>query len=79
MQQLVGKNVRSVILTSGTLAPLKPLITELGIPIGVHLENPHIVTSAQVCVKIVSQGPDQEQLISNYQNRLVGAATNSIY
>lgn len=69
MQQLLGKNVRSVILTSGTLAPLKPLISELGIPINVRLENPHIVTSAQVCVKIVSCGPDKEPLISNYQNR----------
>lgn len=69
MQQLMGKNVRTVILTSGTLAPLKPLITELGIPIDVRLENPHIVTGAQVCVKIISQGPDQEPLISNYQNR----------
>lgn len=69
MQQLLGKNVRSVILTSGTLAPLKPLISELGIPINVRLENPHIVTSAQVCVKIVGSGPDKEQLLSNYENR----------
>lgn len=69
MQQLLGKNVRSVILTSGTLAPLKPLISELGIPIDVRLENPHIVTSAQVCVKVVGNGPDKEPLISNYENR----------
>lgn len=69
MQQLLGKNTRSVILTSGTLAPLKPLITELAIPIAVRLENPHIVTKAQVCVKVVTHGPDKEQLLSNYENR----------
>lgn len=69
MQHLLGKNVRSIILTSGTLAPLKPLISELDIPIAVNLENPHIVDSSQVCVKIISHGSDREQLNSNYENR----------
>ncbi|XP_055912686.1 regulator of telomere elongation helicase 1 homolog isoform X2 [Eupeodes corollae] len=69
MEQLLNKNVRSIILTSGTLAPLKPLIAELAIPIAQSLENPHIVGKSQVCVKIVSYGPDKELLISNYQNR----------
>ncbi|XP_026761253.2 regulator of telomere elongation helicase 1 homolog [Galleria mellonella] len=69
MKQLVEQNVRSIILTSGTLAPLKPLISELGIPIGVQLENPHIIKSNQICVKIISQGPDCTQLNSSYQNR----------
>lgn len=69
MKQLVDQQVRSIILTSGTLAPLKPLISELGIPIGVLLENPHIVSGNQICVKIVSQGPDGTQLNSNFQNR----------
>ncbi|KAJ8723007.1 hypothetical protein PYW07_004187 [Mythimna separata] len=69
MKQLMEQNVRSIILTSGTLAPLKPLTSELGIPIGVQLENPHIVKSNQICVKIMSQGPDGVMLNSNYQNR----------
>ncbi|OWR55404.1 regulator of telomere elongation helicase 1 protein [Danaus plexippus plexippus] len=69
MKQLLEQNVRSIILTSGTLAPLKPLISELGIPIGVQLENPHIVKSNQIHVKIIGQGPDSETLNSNYQNR----------
>ncbi|XP_026329662.1 regulator of telomere elongation helicase 1 homolog [Hyposmocoma kahamanoa] len=69
MKQLLDQNVRSIILTSGTLAPLKPLISELGIPIGVLLENPHIVKENQICVKIIGQGPDSTQLNSNYQNR----------
>lgn len=69
MKQLLDQNVRSIILTSGTLAPLTPLISELGIPIGVQLENPHIVKSNQICVKIIGQGPDGTPLNSNYQNR----------
>lgn len=69
MKQLIDQNVRSIILTSGTLAPLKPLVSELGIPIGVQLENPHIVKSNQICVKIIGQGPDSTQLNSSYQNR----------
>lgn len=69
MKQLLDQNVRSIILTSGTLAPLKPLTSELGIPIGIKLENPHIVKSNQICVKIIGQGPDGVQLNSNYQNR----------
>lgn len=69
MTQVLNKNVRSVILTSGTLAPLKPLISELGIPVKVRLENPHIIKKSQVYVRIVGQGPDNEPLISNYENR----------
>ncbi|XP_055628054.1 regulator of telomere elongation helicase 1 homolog [Toxorhynchites rutilus septentrionalis] len=69
MRQLLGANARSIILTSGTLAPLKPLISELDIPIAVKLENPHIIDGSQVCVKIVGQGPDKESLNSSYMNR----------
>lgn len=69
MQHLLGRNVRSIILTSGTLAPLKPLISELDIPISVQLENPHIIESNQVCVKIIGQGSDKVVLNSNFQNR----------
>lgn len=78
MQYLLGKNVRSIILTSGTLAPLKPLISELDIPISVNLENPHIVGPSQVCVKIISHGSDKELLISNYENRYVPLTLTSI-
>lgn len=69
MDQLLGHSIHSIILTSGTLAPLKPLISELGLPVSTSLENPHIIGSSQVCVKIVSCGPDKEPLISNYANR----------
>ncbi|XP_055634696.1 regulator of telomere elongation helicase 1 homolog [Toxorhynchites rutilus septentrionalis] len=69
MRQLLEDNVRSIILTSGTLAPVKPFASELDIPIAVQLENPHIIEDNQVCVKILRQGPDKECLDSSFNNR----------
>ncbi|XP_015515534.2 regulator of telomere elongation helicase 1 homolog isoform X1 [Neodiprion lecontei] len=69
MQQIVEQGIRSIVLTSGTLSPLKPLISELAIPIGVQLENPHIVTGRQVCVGVLSNGPDGHPLNSSFNTR----------
>nr|XP_031839039.1 regulator of telomere elongation helicase 1 homolog isoform X1 [Nomia melanderi] len=69
MQQLIDQGVRSIVLTSGTLSPLKPFISELGIPIDVQLENPHIVKGDQVCVGVLSQGPDNYTLNSSFNTR----------
>lgn len=69
MSHLIQRNVRSIILTSGTLAPLKPLISELAIKIDQQLENPHIIKPSQVLVKIVNVGPDKEPLNGSYDNR----------
>ena len=69
MQQLLDQGVRSIVLTSGTLSPLSPFIAELGIPISVQLENPHIVSPQQICVGILSQGPDGCFLNSSYNTR----------
>lgn len=69
MGMLLEQGVRSVILTSGTLAPLRPLISELGMKIDIRLENPHVVSKQQIYVKIVSNGPDGVLLNSSYQNR----------
>lgn len=66
---LMNEDIHCVILTSGTLAPLRPLISELEINVGVRIENPHIVKGDQVCVKILTKGPDNELLNCNYQNR----------
>lgn len=69
MSMLLRQGIKCIILTSGTLAPLQPLISELEIKADVQLENPHIVTKKQVCVKIISKGPDNEPLNCNYRNR----------
>lgn len=71
MQFLMKQNPRSVIFTSGTLTPLKPLITEMDVPNSIELVNPHILRPFQVSVKIVESGPDRRMLKSNYNNRYV--------
>lgn len=48
MRSLLEQGVHSIIITSGTLSPLQATISELGIPINVQLENPHIIKSNQV-------------------------------
>lgn len=69
MAQLIQKNVHSIILTSGTLAPLKPLISELALDVDHQLENPHIIKPTQVLAKIISQGPDGTPLNCGFNNR----------
>lgn len=79
IQYLVQQRIRCLIMTSGTLAPLIPLINELDIPFPVRLTNPHIVKQLQVCVKIVGRGPDDKQLISNFQNRYRSVYRNGLH
>ncbi|CAG9858762.1 unnamed protein product [Phyllotreta striolata] len=69
MKLLLREGLRTLILTSGTLAPLNPLISELELDVKVKLENPHIIDRDQICVKILPVGPDSEPLNSGYQNR----------
>ncbi|KDR13998.1 Regulator of telomere elongation helicase 1-like protein [Zootermopsis nevadensis] len=69
MKQLLENNLHCVILTSGTLSPLPSLMSELGIPIPVTLENPHVIGSGQVFVSVISTGPDGCALNSSYNTR----------
>lgn len=69
MNILKAEGIRCIILTSGTLAPLAPLITELELNVKVCLENPHIVKHDQICVNIIPRGPDGEPLTSTFRNR----------
>lgn len=69
MQYLYENDIRNLILTSGTLAPLEPLISEMQISRAIPLKNGHIVRPFQVCVKIVGYGPDQVLLDSSFKKR----------
>ncbi|KAG8192516.1 hypothetical protein JTE90_018036 [Oedothorax gibbosus] len=69
MRDIVDRGVHSIILTSGTLSPLGPMINELGVSFPVQLENPHIVKDNQVFVGVVTCGPDGTPLNSSFQNR----------
>lgn len=59
----------SIIVTSGTLSPIDSFVSELGIPVGVKLENPHIVSKDNILVGVVKKGPNNVQLNSSYANR----------
>lgn len=41
-------DVRSVVLTSGTLSPMNTFQSELSVPFPIQLEANHIITDAQV-------------------------------
>ncbi|XP_072015977.1 regulator of telomere elongation helicase 1-like [Amphiura filiformis] len=69
MQELVSQGVRSIILTSGTLAPLSSFKSELRIDFPIQLENPHVIEQHQMHVGIVTRGPDKTVLNSSYQTR----------
>ena len=44
----MSRDVRSVVLTSGTLAPMTSFASELGIPFPIQLEANHIISHSQV-------------------------------
>ncbi|XXQ39088.1 Helicase ATP-binding domain-containing protein [Plasmodiophora brassicae] len=69
MQELMNLGVRSLILTSGTLAPLAALKNELEVEFPVVLENGHVIGEDQICVRVIPVGPSGAPLNSNYRNR----------
>ncbi|XP_064624303.1 regulator of telomere elongation helicase 1-like [Lineus longissimus] len=69
MEDLRTHGVRSIILTSGTLSPIESFSMEMGIDFPISLQNPHIIQEHQVFVAAVTKGPDDNKLLSNYDNR----------
>ncbi|XP_048464459.1 regulator of telomere elongation helicase 1 isoform X3 [Rhincodon typus] len=69
MAELVRQGVQSIILTSGTLAPLSSFTSEMQIPFPVSLENPHVIDKHQIWIGVVPKGPDGIQLSSAYNQR----------
>uniref|UniRef100_A0A182Q0A5 Helicase ATP-binding domain-containing protein n=1 Tax=Anopheles farauti TaxID=69004 RepID=A0A182Q0A5_9DIPT len=65
ISKLTDLEPRNIILTSSTLSPMKPLISELMLPVKITLENPHFVDSSKFCVKVVSFAPNQDELASS--------------
>jgi len=69
MQELADLNIRSVIVTSGTLSPLPSYSMELGIPFPHTLENPHIIADEQIHVRVIGHGVSGKPLSSAYNRR----------
>ena len=69
MQELSDLNVRSIIVTSGTLSPLPSYSLELGLPFPHTVENPHIITDNQIHVRVIGRGVSGKLLNSSYNRR----------
>eukprot|EP00978_Attheya_sp_CCMP212_P014617 scaffold37345_cov53-Attheya_sp.AAC.1 len=69
MHELQSLKVRSIIVTSGTLSPLPSYSLELGLNFPHTLENPHIIQSDQVHVRVVGKGVSGKLLKSTYDRR----------
>ncbi|XP_028926263.1 regulator of telomere elongation helicase 1 isoform X1 [Ornithorhynchus anatinus] len=78
MHELVRQGVRTIILTSGTLAPISSFTMEMQIPFPVSLENPHVIDKHQIWVGIVPKGPDGAQLSSAYDKRFSEECLSSL-
>uniref|UniRef100_A0A8W7P0B9 Regulator of telomere elongation helicase 1 homolog n=1 Tax=Anopheles coluzzii TaxID=1518534 RepID=A0A8W7P0B9_ANOCL len=66
MRQLVDSGTRSIILTSGTLAPLKPFISELSLPVAGQPGEP---AHHRPQPGVITHGPDRVELNSSFKNR----------
>lgn len=69
MKELVSYGLRSVVLTSGTLAPISSFRAEMQIPFPIQLENPHVIEQHQMMVGVVTKAPDGATLNSSYETR----------
>ena len=69
MNELAALNVRSILVTSGTLSPLASYGLELGLPFPHTLENDHIIGNDQISVRVIGKGVSGKALTSTYNNR----------
>jgi regulator of telomere elongation helicase 1 len=69
MEELANLNVRSILVTSGTLSPLPSYSMELGLPFVHQLENPHIISTRQIHVRVIGKGVSGKLLNSSYECR----------
>ena len=69
MHELAALNVRSILVTSGTLSPLPSYSLELGLPFPHTLENSHIIGKDQISVRVIGKGVSGKALTSTYNRR----------
>lgn len=69
MRELTFLNVRSILITSGTLSPLPSFSMELGLDFPVQLENDHVIKPDQIFVRVLGKGVSGKELSSKYGRR----------
>ena len=67
--QLGKLNIRSLLLASGTLAPMASFKADLKVHFPIELENPHVIKNSQVWVGAVTKGVTGGTLNSTFKNR----------
>lgn len=69
IQNIVNQDIRSLILTSGTLSPFQPIINELQIPVPITLSNSHVIKRFQVHAEIAEVGVKNTPMDGRFENR----------
>lgn len=67
--QIMKFNPRNIILTSGTLSPLKSWELELKVKFAQPMSCAHILSKEQVNTLVVSMGHDEKEITMSYENR----------
>ncbi|XP_032563587.1 Fanconi anemia group J protein isoform X2 [Chiroxiphia lanceolata] len=60
--------VRTIVLTSGTLSPMDSFSSELGVRFSIQLEANHVIRNSQVWVGTVGTGPSGRKLCATFQH-----------
>lgn len=69
MRYLQSRNCRSILLASGTLAPMNTFLSTMGISFDVRLESGHCARDEQLVVGALTKGPNKSELLGTYQKR----------
>uniref|UniRef100_F1KUD6 Regulator of telomere elongation helicase 1 n=1 Tax=Ascaris suum TaxID=6253 RepID=F1KUD6_ASCSU len=69
MRYMHARGVRSIIVTSGTLSPLKAFIEVLGVDMRITLENDHVASSDQVIGACVYGDDNGLAICGSFKNR----------
>ncbi|XP_033112136.1 Fanconi anemia group J protein homolog [Anneissia japonica] len=62
------QNIRSIILTSGTLSPMDSFSSELGTEFPIQLEANHVIHKSQIFVSTIAFGPNGHSLNASYKS-----------
>lgn len=64
----INGKVRTIVLTSGTLSPMKSFSSELGVTFTIQLEANHVINNSQLWVGTIGSGPSGRNLCATFQH-----------
>ncbi|XP_034496339.1 Fanconi anemia group J protein isoform X2 [Ailuropoda melanoleuca] len=64
----ISGKVWTIVLTSGTLSPMKSFSSELGVTFTIQLEANHVINNSQVWVGTIGSGPKGRNLCATFQH-----------